>query len=74
MPTRSIVLTEHQEAHLVERQEADDKARLKALREAARVGIEDIEARRVRDFTSNLEIRAHFESRTQRTIARSRVR
>ena len=96
MPTRNIVLTDHQETlldrlvssgryqnasevlreglRLVERQEAEDKARLKALRDAARVGIEDIDAGRVHDFTSPQEVRAHLESLTQRTVGRSRSR
>jgi antitoxin ParD1/3/4 len=59
---------------LVERQEAEDKARLEALRQAARVGIEDVEAGRVHDFTSSRELRAHMDSLTQRTLARSRAR
>jgi antitoxin ParD1/3/4 len=96
MPTRNIVLTEHQEnllerlvssgryqnasevlregLRLVERQEAEDKARLKALREAARMGVDDVEAGRVHDFTSSREMRAHLDSLTQRTLARSRTR
>jgi len=96
MPTRNIVLTDHQEnllerlvssgryqnasevlregLRLIERQEAEDKARLKALREAARIGIEDIETGRVHDFTSRGELRAHLDSFTQRIVARSRVR
>jgi len=96
MPTRNIVLTDHQAGllerlvssgryqnasevlreglRLVERQEAEDKARLKALRQAARVGIEDVEAGRVHDFTSSRELRAHMDSLTQRTLARSRAR
>jgi antitoxin ParD1/3/4 len=96
MPTRNIVLTDHQEnllerlvssgryqnasevlregLRLVEQQEAEDKARLKALREAARIGIADVESGRVRDFTSNRELRAHLDSLTQRTLARSRGR
>jgi putative addiction module CopG family antidote len=67
MPTRKIVLTDHQETllerlvssgryqnasevlreglRLVERQEAEDNAWLKALREAARVGIADHRSR-----------------------------
>lgn len=96
MPTRNIVLTDHQETllerlvssgryqnasevlreglRLVERQEAEDKARLKALRDAARVGIDDVDAGRVRDFTSVQEVRAHLDSLTQRTVARNRTR
>jgi hypothetical protein len=36
---------------LVENQEAEAKARIKALRDAARVGIADIEAERYRTFS-----------------------
>lgn len=96
MPTRNIVLTDHQETllerlvssgryqnasevlreglRLVERQEAEDKARLRALRDAARLGIEDVEAGRVHDLTSSGEVRAHLNSLAQRTVARSRAR
>lgn len=96
MPTRNIVLTDHQAdllerlvssgryqnasevlregLRLVERQEAEDKARLKALRDAARVGIEDVDAGRVHDFTSARDLRVHLDSLTQRTVAWSRVR
>jgi len=96
MPTRNIVLTDHQEEllerlvasgryqnasevlreglRLVEDREAEEKARLKALREAARVGVEDIEAGRSRDFNSTAELRAHLDSLAQSTITQSRAR
>lgn len=45
---------------LVEHQEEEAKARLKALREAARVGIADIEAGRYRTFESPTELRQHL--------------
>ncbi len=45
---------------LIERQEAEDKARLKALRQAIRVGIADIEAGRYRSFDSPEALRDHF--------------
>ena len=82
MPTRNVVLTDHQ-AELVERlvaegryqnasevmreglrlvedKEEQAKARLKALREAARVGIADIEEGRYRTFDSAAEINRHL--------------
>jgi antitoxin ParD1/3/4 len=96
MPTRNIVLTDHQETllerlvssgryqnasevlreglRLIEKQEAESKARLKALRDAAHVGIEDAEAGRVRDFASTRELREHLDSLTQRSLARNRAR
>lgn len=74
MPTRNLVLTDHQDEfvdrlvksgrfqnasevlrhglRLVEAQDAEEHARLKALREAARMGVADIEAGRFSTFTS----------------------
>jgi len=82
MPTRNVVLTEHQAdlverlvasgryqnasevlregLRLVESREAEDKARLKALRGAARIGIADIEAGRFRSFESPDAIRGRM--------------
>lgn len=73
MPTRNVVVTDHQAEmieklvrsgryqnasevlreglRLIERQEAEDKAKLAALREAARLGIADIEAGRYETFS-----------------------
>jgi antitoxin ParD1/3/4 len=59
---------------LIESREAEDRARLKALREAARVGIADVEAGRVRDFGSTAELRSHLDTLAQRTVARARAR
>jgi len=59
---------------LIESRESEDRARLKALREAARVGIADVDAGRVRDFGSTTELRAHLDSLARRTVARSRPR
>lgn len=82
MPTRNVVLTDHQ-AELVERlvssgryqnasevlreglrliedQETQGKARLKALREAARIGIADVDAGRYRTFGSGEELDQHL--------------
>jgi antitoxin ParD1/3/4 len=44
---------------LVETRESEEKARLKALREAARIGIADIEAGRYRNFNSAAELKRH---------------
>lgn len=74
MPTRNVVLTDHQ-AHLVERlvasgryqnasevlreglrlvegRETEDELRLAALREAARIGMADIDAGNFQSFAS----------------------
>ncbi len=93
MPTRNVVLTEHQAdlverlvtsgryqnasevlrdgLRLVESREVEDKARLKALRAAARVGIEDIDAGRFRSFGSQSAIRKHLSRLAGEAIARS---
>jgi antitoxin ParD1/3/4 len=59
---------------LIESREAEEKARLKALREAARVGIEDADAGRVRDFSSTSELRQHLDSLAKRALAATRSR
>ncbi|MBI5120167.1 MAG: type II toxin-antitoxin system ParD family antitoxin [Rhodospirillales bacterium] len=80
MPTRNVVLTDHQAEmldrlvktgryqnasevlrdglRLVERQEAEDRARLKALKEAARQGIADIDAGRFEMFENPAALRS----------------
>jgi len=90
MPTRNVVLTDHQAdmieklvksgryqnasevlregLRLIERQEAEDKAKLKALREAARLGIADIEAGRYTTFTSEEALREHLTGLTEEAI------
>ena len=91
MPTRNVVLTDHQ-AHLVERlvasghyqnasevlreglrliegREAEDKARLKALRDAARVGIADIDAGRFRSFESPAAFSRHLAAIVDEAVA-----
>jgi antitoxin ParD1/3/4 len=45
---------------LVENQEADGKARIKALRDAARIGIADIDAGRYRTFDSPADLNRHL--------------
>jgi antitoxin ParD1/3/4 len=47
---------------LVEDQGAQNKARIKALRDAARVGISDIEAGRYRTFDSPEELNHHLDA------------
>ncbi len=75
MPTRNVVLTDHQQQviehlvesgryqnasevmrdglRLVEQREAEDAARLEALRAAAQVGWRDLEAGRFREVTGD---------------------
>jgi antitoxin ParD1/3/4 len=45
---------------LVEDQEADGKARIMALRDAARIGIADIDAGRYRTFDSPADLNRHL--------------
>ena len=47
---------------LVESRESEDKARLKALREAARVGIADIDAGKAERLDSQEEIKRYVKS------------
>lgn len=56
---------------LVERRESEDKARLKILREAARLGIADVEAGRFTDFSSSAELREHLTTLTEQTVRKS---
>jgi antitoxin ParD1/3/4 len=45
---------------LIENQEAEGKARIKALRDAARIGIADVEAGRYRTLDSPAELTLHL--------------
>lgn len=54
---------------LVEKREADDAARLEALRAAALVGIADIEAGRSRVFKDSKSLRRYLKSLTRAGIA-----
>lgn len=94
MPTRNVVLTEHQAKlierlvssgryqnasevlreglRLVEDREAEDKARLKALREAVRVGIADIEAGRFRTFRTPGALARHMRALAEEALAEYR--
>ena len=86
MPTRNVVLTDHQASlveqlvtsgryqnasevlrdglRLVERRESEDEMRLVALREAARIGIADIEAGAFRTFDSTDALGRHLAALT----------
>ncbi len=90
MPTRNVVLTDHQAQfveqlvtsgryqnasevlreglRLVERRESEDALRLTALREAARVGITDIEAGHFRSFSSADLLGQHLTVLTSEVI------
>ena len=53
---------------LVENREAEEKARLKALREAARSGIADIAAGRFHSFESPADLDHHLTAIVEKTI------
>ncbi|MGH8699816.1 MAG: type II toxin-antitoxin system ParD family antitoxin [Burkholderiales bacterium] len=54
---------------LLESREAEEKVRLKALREAARIGIADIDAGRFRSFESPAALKRHLASIADNAIA-----
>ncbi len=96
MPTRNVVLTEHQAdlieklvgsgryqnasevlregLRLVESREAEDRARLKALREAAKVGLDDLREGRYRSFDSFDALNDYVGTIADRAIARHRLK
>jgi antitoxin ParD1/3/4 len=93
MPTRNVVLTEHQTdlierlvaegryqnasevmregLRLIEDKEQQTKANLKALREAARIGIADIEAGRYRTFDSAADLNRHLGAVRDRVLSKA---
>lgn len=94
MPTRNVVLTEHQARliqrlvesgryqnasevlreglRLVESREYEDRMRLKALRDAVKVGQDDLKAGRYRSFDSFEALDDHLGKIADRAIARHR--
>lgn len=90
MPTRNVVLTDHQAnlgkrlvstgryqnasevlrdgLRLVERQEAEEEARLAALREAAQIGVADLDAGRFTSFNNADEIEKCLSAAAGRSI------
>ncbi len=55
---------------LLERRDAEDKAKLRALREAARVGFDDLAAGRYLEFESSGALRRHLQEVADRAISR----
>lgn len=56
---------------LVEAREAEEEARIRTLREAARIGIADVEAGRYQTFTDNSALRDHLAAVANRVIEES---
>jgi len=97
MPTRNVVLTEHQAnlveqlvaagryqnasevlrdgLRLVETREAENQARLRAMRAAVHVGVDDFNAGRFREFRSASKLKTALASSTKAVLTgRRRVR
>ena len=95
MPTRNVVLTDHQAdlverlvasgryqnasevlrdgLRLVEARHAEDKARLKALRDAAKVGVADFDAGRFRSFDTGAALERPLTHLAEEAITRKQV-
>jgi antitoxin ParD1/3/4 len=59
---------------LIESRDAEDRARLDALREAARIGIADVDEGRVRTFRSESAVQRHLANVTKDAIRRGAPR
>jgi antitoxin ParD1/3/4 len=59
---------------LVEAREAEEKAKLKALREAVQVGLDDLRAGRFRTFNSAAALRSHLKGVARRAILKGAAR
>ena len=57
---------------LIEQREAEDAAKLAALREAARIGMADFDAGRFATFSDSSEMRKHLRSRAAKVIAKTK--
>jgi antitoxin ParD1/3/4 len=55
---------------LLERQEAEDKAKLKALRDAAKIGIDAITAGQYREFDDEASLREHLGAIAKEVVGR----
>ncbi len=56
---------------LVQHREAEDKARLAALRQAASVGLQDFAAGRYRGFADGEALQSHLAVRARKVLGRS---
>lgn len=53
---------------MIESREAEDRARMKALRDAARIGVVDMDAGRYRTFDSASDLTRHFDVVAEQAI------
>jgi len=58
---------------LVEARDAEDKARLKALREATKLGVADFDAGRFRSFDTTAALKGHLTHLADQAITGKRV-
>lgn len=56
---------------LVQQRDAEDAARLEALRQAAKIGLEDFAAGRYRSFADGAALRRHLAARANKVLGRS---
>ncbi len=93
MPTRNVVLTDHQAdlveglvssgryqnasevlregLRMIETRDAEEQARLEALKAAVQVGIDDIKSGRYRDFDTVKEMERHLIASSDAALASS---
>jgi antitoxin ParD1/3/4 len=57
---------------LIEQREAEDAAKLAALRDAARIGMADFDAGRFSSFTDTNQMRKHLRARAAKAIAKTK--
>lgn len=96
MPTRNVVLTDHQEAliedlvqsgryqnasevmreglRLVENREAEDAAKLEALRQAASLGVSTLERGEFKEFADASALTAHLNNVADQITGRTASR
>ncbi|CAA7615695.1 MAG: hypothetical protein FD176_3513 [Rhodospirillaceae bacterium] len=96
MPTRNVVLTDHQSdlierlvasgryqnasevlregLRLIERRDAEEEARLEALRAAVQVGIDDMEAGRYQTFGNADALADYLERMTDEVLSERRAK
>ena len=57
---------------LLKERDDENRAKLMALRQATKIGVDDLDAGRYQDFDTEEELRAYFEALTERVLAEAR--